>query len=328
MAGAPAVGFTNLTVWSGNFLRLTGTVNSSSFVPFSLWPTIHQSILEQCDALDGAADGILEDPLLCSYRPEALLCPSSSASPGTNTSTPCLTPDQAYTVRQIFSPVYGNGGSLVYPRMQPGSELNGAPQRLYSGTPFPYTTDWFRYAVYNDPTWDPYTLSLDDFDNAYRVNSGDAESWADLAAFRASGGKLLHYHGLVDPLISSDNSARFYDFISRSMGLGSSALDDFYRYFRIAGMSHCAGGNGAWEIGQTGAGAATLDPEGNVLMAVVRWVEEGVAPETIRGTKYVNDTPALGAQIVRAHCRYPFRNVYVGSGEVGEEGSWRCVEGF
>lgn len=90
------------------------------------------------------------------------------------------------------------------------------------------------------------------------------------------------------------------------MGLPSSDLDDFYRFFRISGMGaylfpslahllikaegHCGGGVGAHMIGQTGAESTALDPQNNVLMRMVEWVENGNAPETVTGTKYVNVT--------------------------------------
>lgn len=41
-------------------------------------------------------------------------------------------------------------------------------------------------------------------------------------------------------------------------------------------------------IGQTGAETTTLDPQNNVLVRMVDWVENGNAPETVTGTKYVN----------------------------------------
>lgn len=316
VAGAPAAAFNNLTSWSGYFYTVTGPTNASRFIPATLWPIIHKDILRQCDGIDGYVDGIIEDPDLCQYRPEALIC-----NPGNSTN--CLTGEQANTVRLIFSPLYGEDGSLVYPRMQPGSELD-ALRLIYNGTPFPYTVDWFRYAIYNDPNWDPTTINVTDYTNAARANPFNIETWeGDLSAFRDRGGKLLTYHGLQDGLISSDNSERYYNHVSRTMNLPSSSLDQFYRYFRISGMGHCSGGPGAWEIGQS-RGNASLSPDANVLMAMVRWVENGTAPETILGTKHVNDTRSLGLAFQRAHCKYPKRNVYSGVGDPTEPSSWGC----
>ena len=71
-------------------------------------------------------------------------------------------------------------------------------------------------------------------------------------------------------------------------------------------MFHCNSGPGAWVFGQGGAAAAEVPFEGakNVLAALVDWVEKDVAPDTIEGTKYVNDTAKLGVSFQRRHCRY------------------------
>lgn len=94
----------------------------------------------------------------------------------------------------------------------------------------------------------------------------------------------------ADSIITSTNSPRYYDHVARSMGLPSSELDSFYRFFRIGGMDHCSGGVGAWQIGQTSAGATTLEPQRNLLLRMVEWVEkgDGHAPVTVTGVKYVN----------------------------------------
>ena len=324
VAGAPAVAFNNLTYWTANFFNEFGPTNASTYVTPQAWLTfIHEDILNQCDAIDGAVDGIIEDPLLCDYRPENLLCNTTSTN-----STNCLTSAQASAVRAAFSPVYGNGGALIFPAMQPGSEINGFPLVYITGQPFSYAVDWFRFAVYNNSDFDPYSLTIDDADNAYRIDPGDIESWASIAGFRDKGGKLLHYHGQADPIITSDISPQYYDFQSTRLAQPASELDSFYRFFRISGMSHCVGGNGAWMIGQSDMGNATLDPDANVLMAMVRWVEQGIAPDTIQGIKYNDDTAGEGVTIVRKHCRYPYRNIYVGPGLAGEPENWECVLGF
>lgn len=41
-------------------------------------------------------------------------------------------------------------------------------------------------------------------------------------------------------------------------------------------------------IGQTGVETTTLDPQDNILMRMVDWVENGNAPDTVTGTKYIN----------------------------------------
>ncbi|KAK4119270.1 tannase and feruloyl esterase [Parathielavia appendiculata] len=318
VAGAPAFNFNNLTSWSGHFYLLTGAPGSPTYLTPAQWTAVHADIMTQCDGLDGYLDGILEDPQLCHYRPESLICP-----PGTpaNTST-CLTGTQAATVRAVFSDLHGANGAFVYPRMQPGTELLGTPYIYFAGQPFPYTTDWFRYVVYNDPAWDPATLGPADYARADALNPSDIRTWSgDLSRIRARGAKILHWHGLQDQIITSEISPRYYDHVARTMGLPGSTLDEFYRFFRISGTGHCQGGPGASFIGQGRSAVASLDPEQNVLMAVVRWVEQGKAPESILGSAVVNGTVVYQ----RRHCKYPLRNVYTGKGDPKHPDSWKCV---
>jgi hypothetical protein len=84
------------------------------------------------------------------------------------------------------------------------------------------------------------------------------------------------------------------------------ALDDFFRLFRIPGMFNCNSGPGAWVPGQGGgtpAAGIPFTPGQNVLAALVAWVEEGEAPETIGGVKFVEDMVGNGVAMERRHCR-------------------------
>lgn len=87
---------------------------------------------------------------------------------------------------------------------------------------------------------------------------------------------------------TSSNSPRYYEHVVTTMQETTSELDDFYRFFRISGMGHCEGGAGAWQIGQVTGGPT--DPQHNVLMRMVDWVENGneAAPESVTGVKYIN----------------------------------------
>ncbi|KAF5360117.1 hypothetical protein D9757_011738 [Collybiopsis confluens] len=325
VAGSPAVNFNDLTSWQAHFHNILGVASSPTFMTTDQWTgLVHDSILEQCDTIDGVADGIIEDPNLCDYKPEELICDSP-----TNRSN-CLTPAQATAVRQVFSPLYNTHGELMFPRQQPGSENPAIVSSLYGGDLFAVSEDWFRFVVFN-PTFNLNTLNLQDYQIAQDLNPFNIATFnGDLSSFQSRGGKVITYHGQADMLISPADTEFYYQHVSSTMGLPPSKLDDFLRFFRIGGMSHCATGPGAWEIGQTLAGASgnltaeTLDPDRNVLTTVVRWVEEGIAPDTILGTKYVNDTTSLGVEFSRRHCRYPTRNVYDRKGDSNLPSSWSC----
>ncbi|KAK2012842.1 tannase and feruloyl esterase [Colletotrichum eremochloae] len=332
VAGAPAVDFNNLYSFRASFFPRTGAVGSEDFITPEVWKTtIHDEVLRQCDKIDGVEDGIIEDPTLCQFDAGTLLCQDDSAA---DDSTDCLSSKQVDIVRSIFSPTIDAQGNLFWPGMNPGSEVVSA-DGLYNGKPWALSQNWFRYAVYNDPSWDAATFTLEkDATFADRKNPGDIRSNPDdLSTFKDRGGKLLMFHGQQDQQITSFHTPIFYDRLSQGMGLDQAGMDGFARFFRISGMNHCSTGPGAWVLGQGGgagdaafADSLPFDASHNVLAAIVDWVEIGVAPETITGTKFVNDTADLGIDFQRRHCKYPLRNTYKGGGlDPKSVDSWTCT---
>ncbi|KAF3894150.1 Carboxylic ester hydrolase [Trichophyton interdigitale] len=342
VAGAPGLDFNNLVSWRASFFPLTGSVESPDFITARAWKTfIHREVLRQCDGIDGVMDGIIEDPSLCHFNASTLLC-----KPGEETG--CLSQVQVDIVRKIFSALMGEDGELIYPAMQPGSE-ELATTKLYAGKPFSYSDEWFKYVIYN-PSWNASTFTVHDAAVAEARNPGDVKTWptfGDLAKYRARNGKIIVYHGGQDNQITSFNTERYYNYLLQSEGAGSAGhLDRYLRFFRISGMFHCSGGPGAWVLGQGGGVASEgieFKGENNVLAALVRWVEKGVAPDTLEGVKFVDDKVTSGVSLRRRHCRlvffhllplrvsilirgddrYPLRNVYMG-GDSSDPNSWVC----
>lgn len=323
LAGAPAVDFNSLYSWRASFFPITGAAGSENFISADTWTTtIHDEVLKQCDGIDGVADGIIEDPTLCQFQPDVLLCGTYDPS------VACLNSSQIQVVKAIFNDYTWPNGSLLFPGMQPGSEVQAA-NGLYSGAPFSYSQDWFRFAVLEDPNWDPSTYTISDALLAIEKDPGSIRTWPlSLSSFESRGGKILTYHGLQDQQITSYNSIRFYEHLASQMKYSSEQMDNFYRFFRIPGMSHCSGGPGAWVLGQGGKGSSQgigFDKEHNLLAALVAWVENGSAPETVTGTKFVDDVVAQGVAYRHSHCRYPTRSTYLGSEQDPlEERSWAC----
>jgi hypothetical protein len=315
VAGAPAFDMLALFYGSGVLAQALGKPGSPTYLTTADWTLIYNDILEQCDELDGARDGVIDDPDLCQYRPEGLIC-------GPGQTSGCLSGVKAGTIRTILTPVYGPDGQFVYPRLQPGS--NATDRFTSTEQPFGYLLDWMRYVALNDPSWDPWTFTAED----WLVLSGKDEykvsTWnGNLTRARDRGTKILHYHGLQDPLITSDNSARYYNYVSRTMELTSTEMDGFYRYFRISGLAHCRGGTGANMIGGNANSLGPYEPESNVLAAMVDWVENGKAPAFIKGTQYArSDMRDVIAE--KRHCQYPQRNAYIG-GEHKLPDSWHCI---
>ncbi|KAJ7249407.1 tannase and feruloyl esterase [Mycena rebaudengoi] len=303
LAGAPATDANHLLGWMGLLTHYIGATNvtlgavntSPKFIPPTLWLVVSAEILRQCDLLDGVADGIITEPDICNFRPETLLCTRSKK-------TDCLTAIQVQALRNIYSPVV-DGSKLIYPRYSPGAEADPLGGVLFGGSFSSLTADWERYVILNVTDHDFTNFGLADIALFEKVNPGGFSTFSgELFAFRNRGGKFLTYHGHRDPLISSTNSKRVYDLISKTLKLPT--LDDFYRLFFIPGMGHCVGGLGPTSFGQAGPSAVNASSH-NILLALVDWVEGGAAPPTIIGSGMNNTT--------RTHCRYPMRSVFNGS---------------
>lgn len=327
VAGAPALDFNALVAWRAHFITVTGTADSQSFIKPEVWTDIiHPEILRQCDEIDGAKDGIIEDPSRCNFNVGALICRNGAT-------TNCISVGQTYRVFAIFHdykrPVPST--ELIYPGLTYGSEAR-AIDRLLSGRPYSDSVDWFRYVVRKDLNYDPLKFGPEDAIASQNLNPFNIKTFpSDLADFRARNGKLLVYHGMADQQITSHNTARWYKLLMSSNNVTSDQLDTWIRYFQISGMGHCNGGNGAWMIGQSDQNArGILDAKNNVLAAIVAWVEKGIAPESIEGKK-MNDDGTVA--FTRKHCKYPKRNQFKAGGTVREVGEiavtdasdWTCI---
>ena len=133
VAGSPATDFNHLSGWQAMLGRFVGApLNSTeAFIPATLWPVISQEILNQCDELDGVKDGIITDPDQCIFRPEALLCSSE-----TKNKSSCINPAQAAALTNIYQPLYGTKGQLLYTRYDPLAESLGNFINMFSGDIF------------------------------------------------------------------------------------------------------------------------------------------------------------------------------------------------
>lgn len=323
IAGSPATDLNNMYAWRASFLGLSGTNTSAIFIDAAKWAVIHQEVLKQCDTIDGVKDGIIEDSSLCVFRPEALLCADDRDM------TSCLTPAQVDIVSKIYSPYYGTHGNLIYPGFAPGNELL-ASTGLYSGTPFATSLNWYRYVLLNESTWNQSSFNVYYAELSDKINPSNVRTYpTTLAPFQKTGGKIISFHGGQDQQITPYEGTRFYNHLASGMSASSSDLDEFFRFFRISGMYHCSNGPGAWSFGQSGGfpyyepQITPFRPDVNVLAAIVNWIENGTAPDTITGTKYVNDTISEGIAFQRKHCRYPYRNTYIG-GDASDPSSWEC----
>ncbi|EGP87860.1 putative ferulic acid Esterase/Feruloyl esterase precursor [Zymoseptoria tritici IPO323] len=327
ISGSAAADFNHLQAWSGRFVQLTGlNTTDPKFLTQANWITVQAAILDQCDeSIDGVADGILEDPTQCAFDSSVLSCTNNATLSG------CLTDTQVNTVNEVFTALYDTAGDLLFPGLLYGSQVDAFRLGQLSGSIQGISSDWYRLAVLKDPSWNPLDMDQADYalaDSQDREHGGVSGWSGDLSQFNAAGGKLLMFHGMADPLVAASNSQRYYLKVAQTMGLDSPQMDDFLRFFRISGMAHCGvggiSGAGAWMFGQNKIASAAST---NIITELQNWVENDSAPDTLTGTKFWWDTPSLGIQFERRHCRFPYRTTFVGGGaDPNSLDSWSCVK--
>ncbi|KAF8516430.1 tannase and feruloyl esterase [Hysterangium stoloniferum] len=315
VAGAPAVDFNHLLGWTAMLNRFVGAPNpenSPTFIPLSLWPSIAQEIMDQCDSLDGLKDAIITEPDDCDLRLQTLACEGDMGN-----TDGCLTTAQLEALDKIYSPLLGTQRQVLYPRYDPGSEADGDFAAMFNGSISSIPADWERYAVQNNASFSFADYSIADVEYTSMLDLGGVSTWnGSLTSFRERGGKIITYHGRRDPGIASGISKRLHALVSTALSSPSHPnIDDFYRLFLIPGMGHCSGGQGAWAFGQGLSANVVNDTEHNVLLAIVDWIEseDFKAPERIVGST----VPVDGGEMVeRVHCRYPQRSVWDVNGDV------------
>ncbi|KAK6342499.1 Tannase and feruloyl esterase [Orbilia javanica] len=325
IAAAPANYWPNIEVSEALYAHIVGAPGSPTFLNQAQWAAVEAAILAQCDGIDGVIDTVLENPARCDFRPETMLCGAGQ----TWELDGCLTVTQIETVKKIHAPLYGNNGRFIYHGVVLGGISSQGYALKYGPTVGSGPRDFLRYVVYNDTSYDLSSFNLDTADLIMDNDWFGAHSKSpDLSGLQALGKKLLVYHGLSDAIVPPAASYQYYDSVSLNMSLTASELDPFFRFFPVSGLSHCYGGNGASYVG--GASQATYLPEAldsvpaenSALMALVKWVEDGEAPETLRGYKLDSTGETLGQ---KDHCRYPLRTTYKGSGDPNNRGNWECT---
>jgi feruloyl esterase len=285
---------------------------------------IQSAALAKCDELDGVKDAVVTDPRDCNFDPATLQC-SGADSPG------CLTAAQVASVKKILSgPRNPRTGERIYLGYEPSAAaVAGAWGTWITGTGSGTGSDtvqalfgngYFADMVFEDLAWNFRSLNFDaDVAFADATTAGIFNSNSpDLSRFKAHGGKLIQWHGWEDPAIAPRDSIRYYESVVAQQanapnGRGENALrdtQDFYRLFMAPGVLHCGGG----------PGPNTFD----VLGPLVKWVEQGTAPEQIVATKFNGDNPANGIATTRPLCTYPAVATYKGKGDANDAASFDC----
>ena len=292
---------------------------------------VSNAVLQRCDALDGAADGMVQDTRACQAAfdlgRDVPTC--TGARDGS-----CLAAAQKSAIGRLFAGVALASG-----------------ERLYA--PFPYdaglaTGDWAQWK-FNAPStrdagavsniWQVPPAPPSGFDGRAFMLSADADallarvqatdsSYAeaalsfmqpprldDLSALRKRGGRIVMYHGTSDPIFSSEHSVQVYEAWSRGSG---APAESFARLYLVPGMNHCRGGPATDQF--------------DLLQPLVEWLEQGKAPGPVAAQVRGPGNPAAANADVPASwspnrgrplCPYPAVARY-GGGDLESAAAFSC----
>jgi hypothetical protein len=252
-------------------------------------------------------DGIIDDPARCTYDPKALVgTPAGDCG--------IFTDADAAIVRQIWEGPRRTDGSFLWYGLTRGADFSGV-----SGTagtppvsrPSNITLEWWRFFLAKNPQWDWTTVSRAAYEQFWDQSVEEfgaviGTDNPDLSAFRDRGGRIVMWHGQADPLIYPGGSIDYVKRVQQQMG-GAAKTADFLRLFLAPGVGHCGGGAGPAPAGQ--------------FEAVVKWVEERKAPETLDAVRRDQ-----AGTVVRSRplCQYPLVARYKGNGSTDEAASFEC----
>jgi feruloyl esterase len=308
ISGCPA-----LYPWQQNTARAwnaranTGP-DDKNVLAFSKLPMIAKAVYDAC----AGQDGLIDDPGQCGFKPAGLMCKGADGPD-------CLTAAEVQTLDKWYAGPSNSSGEQIFPGVPLGSEpywsswLSGKDEESWRAgkAGIEHSLRFTGFAEDPGPDYDVVDFDFDkDPERLIQAYVNREAGGTDLSNFKARGGRLLVYQSIADPQIVPEPTRRWYEALTKDMG-GEAATMEFARLFMVPGMDHCGVQSGP------GVAHAGFDP----LPALEKWVEQGVAPESIVMTKSTEDGKT---EWTRPVCVYPKVATYKGSGDLKDAANWTC----
>lgn len=300
--------------------------------------TVADAVLEQCDELDGAADGIVGALAACqtTFDVERLTCPAAAGDR-------CLEAKQVEALARSFAGPSNSAGEKLYAEWWYDAGLASSDWRNWKlesaipgldGLPLIATLGAGSLAqIFTTPPTRldgtaagmlAYLRSFDFDRDARKIVATTREypvaamdfmapaDWRDpqLAELQAAGGKVIVYHGASDGAFSLASTVDWYEKLAANNGGDASS---FARFYAVPGMAHCGGGPATDRF--------------DLFSALVDWVERDRPPETVAATVRADnrERPAdWSATRSRPLCDWPKVARYAGAGDLESAASFRC----
>jgi len=292
---------------------------------------VSNAVLAKCDALDGSADGLVQDTKACQAAFDLARDVPTCAATRDGT---CLSSAHKTAIARLFSGATTSTGTKIYTSFpwDAGLGTGGWAVWKYSNSlnldsgavGFIWQVPPENATGFNGPAFtltgnvDTMLAKIQATNATYTENALSfmtPPNPGDLTVLRSRGAKMLMYHGTSDPIFSSDDTQAYVDGLRGKHGDPS----DFTRYFPVPGMNHCSGGPATDQF--------------DMLTPLVNWVEKGQAPASVtasaRGAGNAGganaDVPAgWSATRTRPLCPYPQVARYKGSGTIESADNFEC----
>jgi hypothetical protein len=253
---------------------------------------LQAAILEQCDAQDGLKDGVIQNP------------PSAHFDLA---KVPGLTDEQRQALETIFEGARNDKGP-IYPGFAPVAECDPDQWLMWITGPAPpllakdhvpdltfaFSTQIFKYLIFNQPDWDYTKYDFSHFDRDTRLGASYLNATnPDLSGLKQRNGKLIIWHGWADTALPAQGTIDYY----RAVQERDAQARDYCRLFLVPGCLHCGGGPGAADV--------------DWLAAIVAWVEKGHAPDRLVASR------KEGGKVTVTRPLYPYPDFasYKGAGD-------------
>jgi feruloyl esterase len=244
---------------------------------------VADAALKSCDALDGLADGMINDIKACHFDPAILTCKSGKTDS-------CLTQDQVTALKTLIEGPRDRKGQPLFGSFPYDTGIETHFAEVYLGTsPTSKANGWAATEMLGDvlngmtppdPQFDPYNMDFLDTWDRIQPYATTARADSTFLETFARRGKLIIFNGNSDYILSSNDIARWYDRLEQDTG---GHTEDWARLFLVPGMKHCS----------HGLATDQFDP----LASVQEWVEKGTPPDRIiaTGTSFPGVTRPLCA---------------------------------
>lgn len=302
--------------------------------PASAMALVSQRILAKCDALDGVADGMVNDRVACqaafSLAGDVSTCSGAAASD-------CLTGAQKTALQKIFDGAKNTAGQSLYASWPWDPGVSGGGWRFWKldagFAPLPFNTIIGAGAMGYIFTTPPDAPNLSDgglgYQLAFSMDTDAPKIFARTATYKESAmdfmtppnptqlttlksrGKMIVVHGTADPVFSANDTVAWYD----ALKAADATAANYARLFLVPGMNHCSGGPATDRF--------------DMLKALEDWVEKGTAPDSVRATVKATDPDVVAAgwpsTRSRPLCAYP-KQAFLKAGATNTEdaSSFEC----